>query len=75
MTGLDFFMLSITRTVENVFLQAGDSVKAIEKATWSGTNDYDRYGNNPYDGLMDKIARTGGVVLKLPKVNILVPMT
>ena len=53
--------------VEDVFLQAGDSAEAIEKATWSGTNDYDRYGNNAYDGLIDKIARSGGVVLKLPK--------
>lgn len=53
--------------VEDIFLQAGDSAQAIEKATWSGTDDYDQYGNNAYDGLIDEIARSGGVVLNLPK--------
>ncbi|XXE28582.1 hypothetical protein J3Q09_03990 [Pseudomonas sp. R4-83] len=59
--------LSRAARVEDVFLQAGDRAEAIEKATWAGTNDYDRYGNNAYDGLIDEIARSGGVVMKLPK--------
>lgn len=59
--------LSRAARVEDVFLQAGDRAEAIEKDTWAGTNDYDRYGNNAYDGLIDEIARSGGVVLKLPK--------
>lgn len=53
--------------VEDIFLQAGDRVEAIEEATWSGTDYIDRYGKNAYDGLIEQIARSGGVVLKLPK--------
>jgi hypothetical protein len=53
--------------VEDILLQAGDSAEAIEKATWSGTDAIDRYGNNAYDGLIEKIARSGGTVLMLPK--------
>lgn len=52
--------------VEDIFLQAGDSAQAIENATWSGTDYIDRHGKNPYDGLIEEIARSGGVVLKLP---------
>ncbi|WP_332768432.1 hypothetical protein [Pseudomonas koreensis] len=45
----------------------GDRAEAIEKATWSGMDEYDQHGNNAYDGLIDEIARSGGVVLKLSK--------
>jgi hypothetical protein len=49
--------------------QAGDNAEAIEKATWAGTDGNDVYfhGLTAYDKLIDQIANSGGVVLKLPK--------
>jgi hypothetical protein len=61
--------LSQAARVEDVLRQAGDNADAIEKATWAGTDGEDMYwhGSNAYDRLIDQIAQSGGVVLKLPK--------
>ncbi|WP_249122203.1 hypothetical protein [Pseudomonas sp. SCA2728.1_7] len=49
--------------------QAGDRVTAIEQATWAGTDNRvaGYFGSNAYDSLIDDIARSGGVILDLPK--------
>ncbi|WP_456021273.1 hypothetical protein [Pseudomonas protegens] len=61
--------LSRAARVEDILVQAGDRTEAIEKATWAGTDAYDAYmhGTTPYDDLINQIARSGGVVLTLPK--------
>jgi len=61
--------LSQAARVEDILRQAGDKAEAIEKATWAGTDGHDvySYGLTAYDKLIDQIANSGGVVLKLPK--------
>jgi hypothetical protein len=61
--------LSQAARVEDILRKAGDSAEAIEKATWAGTDgaDFMRHGATAYDHLINRIARAGGVVLKLPK--------
>ncbi|WP_281925123.1 hypothetical protein [Pseudomonas moraviensis] len=61
--------LSQAARVEDILRKAGNSAEAIEKATWAGTDgaDYMRHGATAYDHLINRIARSGGVVLKLPK--------
>ncbi|TDV40270.1 hypothetical protein EDF87_120131 [Pseudomonas helmanticensis] len=61
--------LSQAARVEDILRQAGDNAEAIEKATWAGTdrNDVYDYGVTAYDKLIDQVANSGGVVLKLPK--------
>lgn len=61
--------LSQAARVEDILRQAGDNAEAIEKATWAGTDGSDAYlnGTNAYDRLINEIANSGGVVLKLPK--------
>ncbi len=61
--------LSQAARVEDILRQAGDNAEAIEKATWAGTdgNDVLYHGVTAYDKLIDQIANSGGVVLKLPK--------
>lgn len=55
--------------VKDVLQQAGDRVTAIEQATWAGTDNRvaGYFGSNAYDSLIDDIARSGGVILDLPK--------
>ncbi len=55
--------------VEDVFRQAGDDAKAIEKATWDGTDGNSVWysGETPYDRLINRVADSGGVILHLPK--------
>jgi hypothetical protein len=61
--------LSKAARVEDILLQAGDDAEAIEKATWAGTDGNDVYwhGSTAYDGLINQVADSGGVVLLLPK--------
>ncbi|WP_435038148.1 hypothetical protein [Pseudomonas neuropathica] len=61
--------LSQAARVEDILRKAGDNAEAIEKATWAGTNgaDFMRHGATAYDHLINRIARAGGVVLKLSK--------
>jgi hypothetical protein len=61
--------LSLAARVEDILRQAGDNAEAIEKATWAGTDGADVYwhGTTAYDNLINQIANSGGVVLKLPK--------
>jgi hypothetical protein len=55
--------------VEDILRQAGDNAESIEKATWAGIDGKSVYvyGITAYDKLIDQIAHSGGVVLKLPK--------
>lgn len=61
--------LSKAARVEDILRQAGDDAEAIEKATWAGTDGNDVYwhGSTAYDGLINQVAGSGGVVLLLPK--------
>lgn len=55
--------------VKDVLAQAGERVAPIEQATWAGTDSRSAgyFGSNAYDGLIDEIAGSGGVILDLPK--------
>ena len=55
--------------VKDVLAQAGERVAPIEQATWAGTDSRSAgyFGRNAYDGLIDEIAGSGGVILDLPK--------
>ena len=61
--------LSQAARVEDILRKAGGSAEATEKATWAGTDgtDFMQYGATAYDHLINRIANSGGVVLKLPK--------
>jgi hypothetical protein len=61
--------LTSAARVKDVLEQAGDRVAAIEQATWAGTDNRAAgyFGSNAYDSLIDDIARSGGVILDLPK--------
>jgi hypothetical protein len=61
--------LTSAARVKDVLQQAGERVAAIEQATWAGTDSRagGYFGSNAYDGLIDEIAGSGGVVLDLPK--------
>jgi len=47
--------------VEDIFSRAGSEAGEIEEATWAGHRN-----SNAYDRLIDQVAHSGGVILKLP---------